>query len=174
MLTSARNLNLLKIFIYIHLKDFIMLFQKIVCFIGVWITVPKKCSLTRDLTKFINYFFLKSETRTFKCIYINFYSSLRYFVDKAPNCKKDAIFDNLRTITQEWDIKTRQMIPFFHLLFESFLFRKLIFAFEFSKFIFMGSSPFGPVWAAKYLNFGGKNCEVRTLSLRFRIHTHWG
>ena len=36
VLTSARNLNILKQFISIHLKDFIMLFQKIVFFIGVW------------------------------------------------------------------------------------------------------------------------------------------
>ena len=39
VLTSAKNLNLLKQFIYIHLKHFIMLFQKTVCFIGVWATV---------------------------------------------------------------------------------------------------------------------------------------
>ena len=32
MLTSTRNLNLLEKFIYNHLKDFIMLFQKTVCF----------------------------------------------------------------------------------------------------------------------------------------------
>ena len=62
------------------------------------------------------------------------------------------------------DNDPRQMTLFFHIPFESYLFRKLIFPFGFSKFIFMGSSPFGPVWAAKYLNFGGKNCEVRTLS----------
>ena len=31
----------------------------------------------------------------------------------AKNCKKDAIFNNLRTITQEGDLKTRQMTPLF-------------------------------------------------------------
>ena len=35
VLTSARNLNLLKQFISIHLKDLIMLFQKIIFFIGI-------------------------------------------------------------------------------------------------------------------------------------------
>ena len=34
-LTSARNLNILKQFISMHLKDLIVLFQKIVFFIGV-------------------------------------------------------------------------------------------------------------------------------------------
>ena len=36
---SARNLNLLKQFIYSHLKDLMRLFQEIVYFIGVWATV---------------------------------------------------------------------------------------------------------------------------------------
>ena len=31
----------------------------------------------------------------------------------AKKLKKDTIFDNLRTITQEGDMKTRQMTPFF-------------------------------------------------------------
>ena len=41
VLTSSRNLNLLKQFIYVHLKDLIMLFRKIVHFIGVWATVKE-------------------------------------------------------------------------------------------------------------------------------------
>ena len=59
VLTSERNLNLLNQFIYIHLKDLIMLFQRIVCFIGVWATVheilrikiSKKCWFSRNLMK---------------------------------------------------------------------------------------------------------------------------
>ena len=35
LLTSVRNLNLLKQYTYTHRKELIMLFQKIVCFIGV-------------------------------------------------------------------------------------------------------------------------------------------
>ena len=53
---SARNLNLLKQFIYIHLKDLMRLFQEMVCFIEVWATVheilknkiAKKCWLSRN------------------------------------------------------------------------------------------------------------------------------
>ena len=63
VLTSGRNLNLLKQFIYIHLKDLMMLFQKILCFIGVWATVykilrnkiSKKYWFNSNLTKFINF-----------------------------------------------------------------------------------------------------------------------
>ena len=39
VLTSARNTNLPKQFIYIQLKDLVMLFQKIVWFLGVWAIV---------------------------------------------------------------------------------------------------------------------------------------
>ena len=39
VLTSARNLNLLQQFIQICLKDLTKLSQKVVCFIGVWLTV---------------------------------------------------------------------------------------------------------------------------------------
>ena len=39
MLTSARNLSVLKQFWYIYLKVFITVFQKKICLIGVWVTV---------------------------------------------------------------------------------------------------------------------------------------
>ena len=61
VLASARNLNPLKQYIYIHLKDVIMLFQKIVCFIGVWTTFHKILrnkilkKISRNLTKFIKF-----------------------------------------------------------------------------------------------------------------------
>ena len=41
VLTSAENLSLLKQFPYIHLKDLIMHFQKMVLFIMLWLTVSK-------------------------------------------------------------------------------------------------------------------------------------
>ena len=43
----------------------------------------------------------------------------------AKNCKKVHIFDNLRTITQEGDMKTRLITPIFYLLFELQLLRNL-------------------------------------------------
>ena len=41
VLTSARNLSLLKQFAYMHLKVLITLFQKTLWFIGVWVTVQE-------------------------------------------------------------------------------------------------------------------------------------
>ena len=46
-------------------------------------------------------------------------TALDVLLTLAKNCKKDIIFDNLRTMTQEGDMKTRLMTPFFHLLLES-------------------------------------------------------
>ena len=62
VLTSARNLNLLKQFIYICLKNFIMLLRKIVFYRGLshsskdnedW-NFQKKCGFSKNLTKLIN------------------------------------------------------------------------------------------------------------------------
>ena len=59
--------------------------------------------------------------RTFRCIYIiNYYNSASVFLLKsAKNCQNDTIFDNLRTITQEGDMKTRQMTPLFSSIFQA-------------------------------------------------------
>ena len=88
---------------------------------------------------------------TFICIYRNCYNSLRFFADLSKNCKKDAIFDNLRTMTQEREIQTND--PIFKIcvsspnyLGNSFWIWKL------SKSIFTGS-PFWPILVCKILEF---------------------
>ena len=43
----------------------------------------------------------------------NAYNSLRFVADISKKFKKNTIFDNLRTITQEGDMKTRQITPSF-------------------------------------------------------------
>ena len=45
VLTSAKNLSLLKQFTYMHLKGLITLFQKMLWFIGVWATVHEKLTI---------------------------------------------------------------------------------------------------------------------------------
>ena len=45
-------------------------------------------------------------------------TALDFLLASAKNYKKATIFDDLKTITQKEDMKTRQMTPFFHLLFE--------------------------------------------------------
>ena len=62
--------------------------------------------------------FWKSVMRTFRCIYGKcFGADLDFLPKSAQNCMKYTFLGNLRTITQEANIETRQMIPFFHLLF---------------------------------------------------------
>ena len=99
----SRNMNLLKQFIYVYLKDIIILFQK-TCFTVVWATVhgiegwnmKQSDWLWRNSRKLINF-------------------KHQYLLSNSMN----TIFDNLRTVSQEGDMRTRQMTPFFHLLFES-------------------------------------------------------
>ena len=83
----------------------------------------------------------------------------------AQICKKCSILGNLRTINQEGKKETRHMTrPIFSSTFWAVTVCNINFCiWKLSKFIFMGS-PLGPFWPAKYLNFGGENCEIRILS----------
>ena len=45
VLTSARNLSLLKQFTYMHLKVLTILFQKMLWFIGIWAAVHEKLTI---------------------------------------------------------------------------------------------------------------------------------
>ena len=72
------------------------------------------------------------------------------------NCKKSTFLNNLRTITQEENIVTTQVISFFHLIFPIELFVTFIFVFEISRNSFSCGPSFGPFWSVKYLNFGQK------------------
>ena len=48
-------------------------------------------------------------------MYISWYKRLRFFADISKKLKKKyTILDNLRTITQEGDMKTIHMTPFSH------------------------------------------------------------
>ena len=49
-------------------------------------------------------------------------TDLDFLLWSAQNCKNCIFSDNLRTITQDRNIKTRQITPFFHLLFPLKLF----------------------------------------------------
>ena len=47
----------------------------------------------------------------------NAFTDLDFSLTSAQNCMKYTFLDNLRVITQEGNMETRQMTPFFHLLF---------------------------------------------------------
>ena len=68
-------------------------------------------------------------------------------------------------MAQEGKKETRQITPFFHLLFELWLFVIFIFVFEKCQNSFSWPSPpFGPFWSVKYLNFGSESYEISILS----------
>ena len=45
--------------------------------------------------------------------------ALGVLMTPAKTSKMDIIFDNLKTVTQEGDMKTRQMTPFFSSVFQA-------------------------------------------------------
>ena len=74
--------------------------------------------------------FWKSVMWTFRCIYVNCFNTLRFLAEVSTKLKKRTSLDNLRTITQEGNMETRQMTTFFHLLSPLWLFVTFIFVFE--------------------------------------------
>ena len=80
-----------------------------------------------------------------------------FLLSSAVNCTKYTFLDNLMSITQERNLKDRQMTPFFfHLLFLRELFVTFIFVFKNSQNSFSCRPSFGPLWSVKYLNFAQK------------------
>ena len=74
----------------------------------------------------------------------------------AENCKKCTFLDNLRTITQEENIETRQMTLFFSSIFYTLTTVTFIFAIDNSQNSFSYGSAFCPFWSVKFLSFGQK------------------
>ena len=61
--------------------------------------------------------FWKTVIKTFRSIYVNCFNTLRFLAEVSTKLQKMHFLDNLRTITQEGSTETRQMTPFFYLLF---------------------------------------------------------
>ena len=61
--------------------------------------------------------FSKTVIKTFRSIYINCFNRLRFLAEVSTKLWKMHFFGQLRTITQDGSMETRQMIPVFHLLF---------------------------------------------------------
>ena len=57
--------------------------------------------------------FCKSIMITFRCIYVNCLTDLVFLLRSAQNCKQFTFLGNLSTITQEGNMGTRRMTPFF-------------------------------------------------------------
>ena len=139
VLTLARNLSQLKQFTWMYLKVLITLFLKMIWFVGVWATIhwqlryQRWCWLSRYFTIFLmsnpkipetvshsivnNTIFWNCLTRPFRCIYVNCFNRLIFRAEVSIKLQKRTFLNNLRTITQEWNMEVRQMTPFFNLLF---------------------------------------------------------
>ena len=77
--------------------------------------------------------------KTFRSIYVNCFNTLRFLAEVSTKLQKMYILDNLRTITKEGSMETRQMTPFFIYFF--FYFCNILFhIWKWSKFIFLWST----------------------------------
>ena len=177
VLITAKNLSLLKQFRYMHLKVLITLFQKMLWFIGVWTAVHEILAikiLKKILThqKFLknsttsnthttetvshsiinNINFWKCVTRPLRCIYVNCFNQLRFLAEVSIKLQKIHFLDNLRTITHEERMETRQMTPFFWSTFSNLF---VIFTSEFENVqnSFLCGSLVGLFWSSKYIIF---------------------
>ena len=57
--------------------------------------------------------FWKTVIKTFRSIYVNCFNTLRFLAEVSTKLQKMHFLDNLKTITQEESMETRQMTPFF-------------------------------------------------------------
>ena len=62
-----------------------------------------------------------SETENFQMQYVNCFNRLRFLAEVSTKLQICAFLYNLKTITPEVNMKTREMTSFFHLLFPLFL-----------------------------------------------------
>ena len=118
-----------------HLKVLITLFQKMLWFLGVWATFHEilAIKISKTMLKFLknystsnthtietvshsiinNINFWKCITRPFRCIYVNCLNRLRFLAEVSTKLQKMHFLENLRTITQDGSMETREMTPFF-------------------------------------------------------------
>ena len=124
VLTSARNLSLLKQYKYMHPKDLIMHFQKMViiyyatnyCFgdnrvwirrillTFCWLSIFFDILIASILwvvaqTPYEPHQFLKECYENFQMQYVNYFNRLRFLAEVSIKLQKCTFLDNLRTIT---------------------------------------------------------------------------
>ena len=84
--------------------------------------------------------FWKTVIRTFISIYVNCFNRLRFLAEVSTKLQKIHFMYNLRVISQEGSMKTRQMTPFLNLRFFEAMSGIHFYISKWSKFIFMWSS----------------------------------
>ena len=83
----------------------------------VFVILIANISWTVAQTPINHIIFWKTVIKTFRSIYVNCFNRLRFLAEVSTKLQKMHFLDNLRTITQEGSMETRQMASFFHLLF---------------------------------------------------------
>ena len=114
-----------------------------------------------------NTIFWKCVTRPFRCIDENCFNRLRFLAKVSTKSQKMHFFRQFRTIIQEKNMKTRQMTPFFHLLFLLQLFVTFISEFESTQNVFSCGPLFGPFLPVKYFNFWPKAPNLDNSNILF-------
>ena len=114
--------------------------------------------------------FWKTAIRTFRSICVNCFNRLRFQAEVSTKLQKMHFMDNLRVISQEGSMETRQMTPFFIYVFLK-LYLAFIFIFQNGRNSFSCGHPFGLFWSVKYLNFGQK-LPIRTTHHTFLESRH--
>ena len=114
-----------------------------------------------------NTIFWKFITRTFRCIYVNCFNKLRFLAEVSTKLQKCTFLDNLRTITQEVNMETRQMTPFFLSTFSDLTVCNIHFwIWKYLKFNFMWS-PFWSILVSKIPQFLAESYRFRQLIILF-------
>ena len=114
-----------------------------------------------------NTIFWKCVTRPFRFIYVNYFNRLRFLAEVSIKLQKMHFFDNLRTTTQEGNMETRQMTPFFSSTFSDLTVCNIHFwIWKYSKFIFMWS-PLWSILVCKIPQFLAKSYRFRQLITLF-------
>ena len=144
VLASARNLNLLKQFTYIHVKVLVTHFQKMVLFVMLWLPVSeileRFCLKSKDFVAFklsiflifqlliniswtmaqtpVNHMiFWKSVMRNFRCIYVNFFNRLRFLVEFSTKLQTMHFSGQFKDHKSGRKHGSQTNNPIFHLLF---------------------------------------------------------
>ena len=163
---QQKNLSMLKQFnTYMNLKGLVTHFWRYQCLKSknshfCWVSIVfdiliSNISWTVAQTPIKHIIFWKTLIRTFISIYVNCFNRLRFLAEVSTKLQKIHFMDNLRGISQEGSMKTRQMTPFFIYVFLK-LCLAFIFIFQNGRNSFSCGHPFGLFWSVKYLNFGQK------------------
>ena len=119
-----------------------------------------------------NTIFWKCVTRPFRCIDENCFNRLRFLANVSTKSQKMHFFRKFRTITQEKNLKTRQMTPFFSSTFSAPTVCNIPFwIWKYPKFIFMWS-PLWSILVCKILQFLAKSSQFGKLKHTFLKSRH--